>query len=155
MRSISRNHPANPFPTRRRPVGQGKARSPSDIARALPLVRAIVGTIRATAKELEDTVRQAEDCSDRLDQMGPLLDKESYLLDLADEVQRLQSDLVAQAHEIEELGGFLVDPTSGGVDFDSQLGGQPVNLCWLPEEAAICQFHSTDETCGSRRALPQ
>ena len=140
-------------PTGRRPGAPLAIRTADQIARSLPLVRSIIGTIQEVAQKLHATLERATDCVDRLDEMGPLIDRDAYLMDLGDEIHLLQEDLTAQARELEDLGGFLVDPQTGSVDFFAELNGQAISYCWRPEDAGLEYVHDRNDDCDQRVPL--
>jgi hypothetical protein len=112
-----------------------------------------VRTIAETAEELTRNKAERREIRRRLKELGGQDAGKETLSLLRDEGEDLTRELQQQARELAELGGVLVDPLSGQVDFASHLEEEPVMLCWRPEDASICYFHEIDETCDRRQPL--
>jgi len=126
----------------------------AQITRALPLVRAILRTMQASEHGLLEAQKRARDYADRVHQLGPRVDAQALLTAVEDEISVLESDLMAQSSELEQLGGFVIDVELGQVDFPGVLDGVPINLCWRTTDETVGHFHGEEEDCGSRRPLP-
>ncbi len=55
--------------------------------------------------------------------------------------------------EIEELGVILRDPATGLCDFPAEREGEPVYLCWRPEEEEVSWWHPRDTGFSGRLPL--
>jgi hypothetical protein len=55
--------------------------------------------------------------------------------------------------EIEELGVILRDPGTGLCDFPAEREGEPVYLCWHPDEEEVSWWHPRDAGFSGRLPL--
>ena len=73
---------------------------------------------------------------------------------IADRFER-RSEANARAHalwhEIENLGGLVMDRELGAIDFITAWGDSEVRLCWIVGEPSIAHWHHLDEPCSARR----
>jgi hypothetical protein len=104
-----------------------------EAARALPLVRQIVGDILETAGK----IRGMEENDDDL--------------------PRLQSELEEHMQELEGMGCYFKDWnfSVGLVDFPAEIDGETVFLCWRSDESELAWYHRVEDGYQGRTPLPK
>lgn len=120
----------------------------------LPLVRAIV----------RDTVELKADVLARQDRLLDLRERypeeEGNASPYSDEVLQMEESLEADeiridelAQELQQVGGKLIDPAAGLVEFASTLDMQPIWLSWMLDEPTVSFWRSQDDAPADRRPL--
>ena len=110
----------------------------AELARLRPLLEEFV-VLRADAAELAQAQNPGAPPTD----LGGLPELKAAQARLDDLMTRIQETGV-------ELKGFA--PLL--LDFDSELDGTPVQLCWLEGDAELSWYHRTDLGFVGRRPLP-
>lgn len=77
------------------------------------------------------------------------------------EISLVHQSLVAALWDVQPLVAWLQskdivlrDPSTGLIDFPSQIEGEDVFLCWRLGEDEICYWHGTDEGFENRKRIP-
>ena len=79
---------------------------------------------------------------------------ESQELAAREEERKLTHTLAQLSREVEQLGGTLLDPSTGTLEFPSLLEGRLVMLSWRTGETQVRFFRALDAPRGERRLLP-
>ena len=117
--------------------------------RTLPLVRRIV----------EDVVRQHRQWREKILELDLVAsaaradEPHERAAQLEREAQTLASEIDGYQHELEELGIQLKDRRMGLVDFQSEMAGRRVLLCWRLGEAEVQFWHDEDAGYSGRQPL--
>ena len=120
-------------------------------------------------------ILELKEARDRLEEIKPRV---ARLMELSGEIRRLHPKLsaldpdsptalglsaeLAGLHDewrenlkaINELGGYVKDPTVGLLDFYSWLDGELVFLCWQHGEETIVFWHGLHEGRSGRKRVP-
>jgi hypothetical protein len=117
----------------RKPMEFKRLFTQQEAARALPLVRQIVGDILETAGK----IRGMEENDDDL--------------------PRLQSELEEHMQELEGMGCYFKDWnfSVGLVDFPAEIDGETVFLCWRSDESELSWYHRVEDGYQGRTPLPK
>ena len=75
-------------------------------------------------------------------------------LDAREEERRLTELLAALGTEVEQLGGTLLDPSVGVLEFPGIVEGRLVMLSWRRGEERVAFYRSLDAPRGDRTLLP-
>ena len=120
-----------------------------DVNQRLPLVRLIV----------RDIVQLHQDIQSRRERLRKLTSRSDDTL-YSDEVEVMEqqvrvdsSRLDAFIEELRGIGGVLQNPATGHIDFPAVLDGEPVSLCWTPEDGDVAWWHAEGDDFSSRRSL--
>lgn len=126
----------------------GKRLTPTQANAALPLVRAVVADVVDLTARLSraDTEYRAERARP-LPSQALLNERRRGMRDLERELSSCRAELAAVSARVE-------DAAAGVVDFDGDLDGAPVLLCWRLGEDHVDHWHGLDEPTASRRPLP-
>jgi hypothetical protein len=124
--------------------------------RTLPLVRMIVSDIvelfREVSERRERLLAMQRRKGSETKRDGDLYREEVEQAErvLEQDVERLQ----AFVNELSVLGVELKDPSTGLVDFPTQMNGQSAYLCWKLGETEVGYWHTTDSGFAGRQPLP-
>lgn len=125
-----------------------------DVNRRLPLVRRIV---RDTV-ELKSDILERQERLLELRELHPELDDDDSLY--AEEVLQMEESLETDeiridelARELSQIGGDLVSPELGLVEFESLLEGQAVRLSWMYDEPEVGFWRSATDEPAERKPL--
>lgn len=128
-----------------------------DVNQRLPLMRAIVADIVALhatlseRRELLRRVRQPHSTTSRERDEDNLHEEE--LRDVERELEVGERQLQAFERELSQLGGELLDPATGWVEFPAMLDGREVCLSWKHGEEEIAFWHEVGAEPQQRKSL--
>ena len=115
----------------------------------LPLVRRIVDDIGRDGRDLEAVLPRLKEARIRARrERAPSPDLELLRERVAEITTRFEGYLA----ELAQIG-CVYRGTSGHVDFRAADHGQPVFLCWSPDEAAVEFVHSLGLDCQHRARI--
>jgi hypothetical protein len=125
-----------------------------DVNQRLPLVRSIVRDVVALHGDLSARRSRLSELRSRYpvrSRTDPLYEAEVQAMEaeLAQDEQRLS----LLAGELNQIGGELTNPSTGTVDFPSELAGERISLCWQFDEPRVMAWHATSCGVGPRIAL--
>jgi len=115
----------------------------------LPLVRRIVADIRRDNSALEAVLPRLKDARIRSRRDGvDAPDLDHLRLEVAEITTRFEGYL----GELAQVG-CLYRGSTGHIDFRSEEHGQPVFLCWSPEELSVGWSHPLGSDCRHRTPI--
>ena len=139
---------------------KGKIYTPEEVTRMIPLLSRIADDIVATYSRVQDTLKEIELEHARLGDgnlrqlisMSP--DKAERLDALNREMDYVLDRFQTQIHEVEDLGGVVMDYDRGCFDFYGEVNGEIVYLCWKRGEPELRHWHRLDEGFAERHTIP-
>jgi hypothetical protein len=115
----------------------------------LPLVRRIVDDIRNDGQDLEAVLPLLKEARIRARrERAP----SPNLAELRERVAEITTRFEGYLAELAQIG-CVYRGTSGHVDFRAEDNGQPVFLCWSPEEETVEFAHSLGLDCRHRARI--
>lgn len=115
----------------------------------LPLVRRIVDDIRRDGRDLEAVLPRLKEARIRARrERAPSPD----LAELREQVAAITTRFEGYLAELAQVG-CIYRGSSGHVDFRSDDNGQPVFLCWSPDEDSVGFAHSLGLDCRHRTPI--
>lgn len=115
----------------------------------LPLVRRIVDDIRSDGRDLEAVLPRLKEARIRARRERAT---SSDLVELREQVAAITTRFEGYLAELAQIG-CIYRGSSGHVDFRSDDGGQPVFLCWSPDEETVGFSHSLGHDCRHRSRI--
>jgi hypothetical protein len=115
----------------------------------LPLVRRIVDDIRSDGRELEAVLPRLKEARIRARRERAASPE---LGELRERVAQITTRFEGYLAELGQIG-CVYRGTSGHVDFRSEEEGQPVFLCWSPDDDSVGYSHSIGLDCRHRSPL--
>ena len=118
--------------------------TPESATRTLPLMTRVVA-------DIQRVYREREELNDALrgDDLG-----DGERTELERQFERATAELTEFAREIESIGAVLKDAAGGLIDFEGEIDGETVWLCWQPGEAEVSFWHPLHAGFSGRRPIP-
>ncbi|MCA9037472.1 MAG: DUF2203 domain-containing protein [Planctomycetaceae bacterium] len=123
----------------------------AEVNERLPLVRLIVRDIISLHADVASRRSRLNDIRDRYPSKGSSV-YEDEVLQMEDELLQDESRLQGFVGELSQLGGVLVSPEAGVVDFSGEIDGDRVWFCWREGDQSLAFWHAGP--CGESDRLP-
>lgn len=126
----------------------GKRLTPAEATARLPFLAAVA------AEAADAALRLAQlDAAFRAEKARPVA-SQAFLNETRNEMRRLRADVERCLAEAASAGVTSWDVAGRRMDFESELDGAPVVLCWEVGEPRVEHFHAPGEPHSARRPLP-